>query len=143
MTSTRMAHLQRSVVTLRICGDDLVPEAITASLGNQPTFSQTKGDEIVGKSSGKVRIAKAGMWRLCATTCEPEDIDGQVRELLSKLTDDLRVWREIQENCQLDLFCGLFMGSGNEGVLISPQTLVALGERGIQLGLDIYDSDND
>lgn len=30
------------------------------------------------------------------------------------------------------------MGSGNEGVMISPQTMVALGQRGITLSLDIY-----
>lgn len=30
------------------------------------------------------------------------------------------------------------MGSGNEGVAISPETIVALGPRDIQLSVDIY-----
>lgn len=30
------------------------------------------------------------------------------------------------------------MGSGNEGVAISAETMVALGQRGIQLSIDIY-----
>jgi hypothetical protein len=33
------------------------------------------------------------------------------------------------------------MGSGNEGVEISPETMVALGQRGIQLSIDIYGPD--
>src|SRR4051812_34647695 len=39
-----MAHVQRSVVTLRIGGDDLVPDEITKLLGAKPTAAETKGE---------------------------------------------------------------------------------------------------
>ena len=59
-----MAQVQKSSVTLRIGGDDLIPHEITKLLGAQPTAAQSKGDEIVGRKTGSVRVAKMGMWRL-------------------------------------------------------------------------------
>ena len=44
------------------------------------------------------------------------------------------------------LFCERLMGSGNEGVEISPRTILTLGLRDIQLSIDIYEpeaSDSD
>jgi hypothetical protein len=82
------------------------------------------------------------MWRLFATKREPQDLDGQIDELLSKLTDDFNVWASIAERYKLDLFCGLFMQGSNEGLSISPKSLAALGLRQIELGLDIYGGDD-
>lgn len=78
------------------------------------------------------------MWRLSATDCEPENLNEQVSELLGRVTSDPLVWKELTTRFRVDLFCGWFMGSGNEGVEISPSTMLALAQRGIQLSLDIY-----
>jgi hypothetical protein len=136
-----MASVQRSVATLRISGDDLNPAEISRLLGCDPSEAQTKGERLVGRVTGYVRIARTGMWRLCAADREPQDLDGQIDELLSKLTDELTVWGSIAEKFRLDLFCGLFMQESNEGLSISPDSLAALGLRHIELGLDIYDGD--
>ena len=138
-----MAQVQRTVVTLRIGSEDLIPDEITRLLGATPTKTQTKGEKIVGKNTGHVRIAKAGMWRLSASDCEPEDMDGQIEEILSQTTNDLAVWRSIGEKHQIDLFCGLFLGVSNEGMSLSAKSLAALGERGIELALDIYSGHDD
>ena len=136
-----MAHLSRSVATLRISGDDLSPDAITKILGCQPTHGQIKGEVIVGKKTGRERIVKIGMWSLSASDSEPENIDAQVSEILAKLTDDLVAWKKLSEKHDIDLFCGLFMEASNEGLSISPATLNSLGARGIELALDIYGPD--
>lgn len=78
------------------------------------------------------------MWHLRAKETKPENLDWQVSELLGLVTSDLSVWSSIAARFRVDLFCGWFMGSGNEGVAISPETMVALGQRGIQLSIDIY-----
>jgi len=78
------------------------------------------------------------MWSLHAGECEPEDLDSQVQEILGDLTADLSVWADLAQRFEIDLFCGLFMKVANEGVLLAPATLMALGERGIALDLDIY-----
>lgn len=133
-----MAQLHKSVATLRICGDDLNPAEITDLLALPPTNAQRKGDEFVAPRTGRVRIAKSGMWSLEAADCEPENLDGQVQELLSKTSQDLSVWQKLSARYRIDLFCGLFMAEWNEGLSLSPRTLAALAKRGIEIGFDIY-----
>src|SRR5688572_27098801 len=125
-----MAQVESSVVALRIIGDDLDPAEITRLLGCQPSKAEAKGERIIYKNmtnnTETVRIARTGGWRLCAVDRTPEDLDGQIAELLSRLTDDLDVWKSLASKYHLDLFCGLFMQEGNEGLSISPSSLAAL-----------------
>jgi hypothetical protein len=129
--------MHQSVVTLRISGDELDPVEITRVLGRPPTHGQRKGETLTG-ASGRTRIAKFGMWRLEAADRVPGDLNGQIAELLGQLSPSLDVWRAIRAKYKMDLFCGLFMHVTSEGVEFSADTLMALGERGIELGLDIY-----
>ncbi|MCK4118390.1 DUF4279 domain-containing protein [Ralstonia pseudosolanacearum] len=138
-----MAHLNRSKATLRIMGDDLDPEEISRLLGCKPTTAQRKDEAVVGGNAGRTRIAQFGMWRLKATPREPEDIDGQIAEILGQLSDDQEVWRAMGERYKVDLFCGLFMKSGNEGMSLSPSSLRALGVRHIEIGFDLYSPDEE
>ena len=117
-------------------GDDLIPEEITKLLGAQPTDSHVKGQEL--SSASGTRVAEFGMWRLSVPDREPEDINAQVECLLAGLTYDLQVWSLLASKFELDLFCGLFMNETNEGASLSPATLLALGQRGIEMSLDIY-----
>ena len=138
-----MAQISRSVATLRIMGDNLIPADITSLLGCDSTYEQTKGQVLIGRISGHKRVARLGMWRLEATDHEPENIDAQISELLDKLTKDISVWGSISDEFEIDLFCGLFMEESNEGMEISPSSLKSLGERGIVLSLDIYDGNDE
>jgi hypothetical protein len=133
-----MGVIDHSVATLRLFGDDLVPDEITTLLGASPTVSYLKGQELVGSRTGIVRIAKTGSWRLSAARREPEDLEAQILEILGQLTPNLNIWESLSR-FQPDLFCGLFMGSSNDGLPLSAKVLLSLGQRGIALGLDIYD----
>ncbi len=137
-----MPAFDHSLVTLRFFGDDLLPEEVSALLGATPTVSHHKGQELKGSQSGAVRAARTGSWRLDAEPREPEDLEEQIFEILDQLTGDLAVWQSLAR-FRPDLFCGLFMGSSNDGVSLSPRVLLALGERGIELGLDIYDAEEE
>ena len=105
-------------------------------LAGSPTRAERKG-EVIRTKAGE-RVASTGAWRLEASATEPEHLDAQVAELLGQLTPNLETWRALGERYRLDLFCGWFMKESNEGVSVSPATLLALGNRGIELGLDIY-----
>lgn len=118
-------------------GDDLIPDEITRLLGVAPTLAEIKGEPIVSPVSGKTRLVP-GMWLLRAADRSPADMDGQIQEILSQTTNDLAVWQSLSKKYFTQLFCGLVMEGTNEGIGLSPQSLVALGERGIELGLDIY-----
>lgn len=135
-----MPSFERSRASLRISGDLLVPDKISRMLGCAPTSAQQKGEAIIGRASGQVRIARTGMWRLVAEAREPEDLCGQIDEILGKLTNDREVWLEISRDFCVDMFCGLFMASGNDGISLLPGHLLKLGERGIELAFDLYDS---
>ena len=136
-----MATISRTKASLRIAGDDLIPREITNLLGHAPTFEQTKGQIIVGKNTGKEREVTFGMRRLHANEAEPGDIDSQIFEILDKLTKDLTIWQSLSARYDIDLFCGLFMEKEIEGISIYPKALSALGERGIEIGFDIYGPD--
>jgi hypothetical protein len=133
-----MATVNRTVATLRIGGDSLDPATVSRLLGKEPTSSQVKGQELIGRNTGHVRVAKTGMWRLESADQLPGDLDAQIQELLAQLTPDLSIWRDLSSLHSIDLFCGLFMLQGNAGLTLSPESLSALGSRGIELGLDIY-----
>ena len=78
------------------------------------------------------------MWSLKSEEREPANLDRQIAEILAKVTSDLEIWASLRRNFRLDLFCGLFLHQENEGLAVSPESLFALGERGIQLSLDVY-----
>ncbi|MET0332528.1 MAG: DUF4279 domain-containing protein [Dyella sp.] len=133
-----MGPFRYSQAALRIFSDSLVPEDVSRLLGCEPTISERKGEQIVGQTTGTVRVARTGLWSLQAARTEP-DLSEQIDELLGKLTSDMRAWAKIRETCRIDLFVGLFMDSGNNGLSVSSAHLLALGERGIELDFDVYD----
>jgi len=136
-----MADLARAAAALRITGDDLVPADVTAALGCEPTRSWAKGDMLT--SFRTTRTAGFGMWTLQAEETEPADVDAQITAILSRLTPDEMIWTELCARYDVNLFCGWFMERGNEGVSIEPETMSALGARGILLDIDLYSGDDD
>ncbi len=57
------------------------------------------------------------------------------------MPSDPKIWEALAK-FQPHFFCGIFMGSGNDGMDLSAKVLLALGQRGISLGLDIYDAND-
>lgn len=133
-----MARVTKSSVALRISGDDLDPDEITKLLGPSPKTSKRKGDKTVSPKSGREWVAKTGIWMLEAEDREPEDIDGQIEELLKQLTEEIGVWEKIADQFKVVLVCGLFMEEANEGMSLSSRSLLELGKRRIELWFDIY-----
>ena len=137
-----MAELSRAVATLRVMGVDLDPDEVTRLLGADPSMAYARGDEIPSKH-GAARVAKFGFWSASGPETEPADIDAQATELVQRLTADLDVWQQLADRFHVDLFCGWFIEHLNEGVEISPATLMALAQRRITLSLDIYGHEDD
>jgi hypothetical protein len=78
-----------------------------------------------------------------AERAEPEDINAQVRWLLSQVESDLNVWKSLVEKFDVDVFCGLFMQGSNDAMSLAPDVMALLSERGIHLALDIYSASDD
>ena len=131
-----MAALARSRAALRLFGEDLRPEEITALLGASPTSSHLRGEP--DERRRDARVWPIGGWVLEADDSAPADPDQQIAQILDQLTADPVVWQSLAARFRIDMFCGWFMDELNEGVSLSAATLRSLGGRGILLDMDIY-----
>ncbi|MCW8875692.1 MAG: DUF4279 domain-containing protein [Kangiellaceae bacterium] len=138
-----MAQVNRSVATLRIIGENLIPNEISKLLKCEPSFAYSKGDVKVSKTTGRKLIRKTGMWQMRSTDAEPENIDSQTLEIFSKLSSENTIWDELSSSYEINLFCGIFLEKSNEGMDISSSTLTLLADRKVQLSLDIYGPDEE
>jgi len=133
-----MANIHHSAALLRIIGDDLIPDEISEALGCTPTKSQVKGEQLKASKNGVIKFATFGIWNFKANRAEPENLNNQVDEILAKLTPDLTIWLSLSKKYKVEMFCGIFMQNENDGLCLSPNTLMELGSRNIELSLDIY-----
>ena len=132
-----MSGVNGSSASLRVFGDELLPEDITARLGAMPSESYRKGD-VKRTRSGREVVRKTGMWLLDVQDKEPEDPDSQIVELFSRLTPELAVWKMLSAQYKIDICCGLFMEKSSAWLRLQGSTLLLLAERGIEMTLDVY-----
>ena len=132
-----MARFSESMVSLRIFGDALRPDEITALLGAKPSLCYCKGDLLSTRSGTEFR-RKTGMWSLIAEVRTAENVDEQVGEIFAQLPLEISVLSDLSEKFKVELFCGLFMNAWNEGLSLNISTLRALAERGVEIGFDVY-----
>jgi hypothetical protein len=135
-----VAVIHETAATLRFFGDELDPHAVTRLMGAAPTSAVSKGQLIVGRGP---RVARSGRWSLKVNRRQPGDLSGQIEEILSGLTQDLDVWRDLSNRFGGCIFVGFFMAEGNEGYDLSSKTLKLLTDRGLSLLLDIYSGQDD
>jgi len=139
-----MGKLTKSSIGLRVFGDEVIPEQITSLLGHEPTGSGIKGHpRYPSISPNKPRLARTGSWVLSCKDRSPGDLDGQVKEILDLLTNDFKIWKKLSEQYELDMFCGLWLTTYNEGISLSLETLKALSDRHIFIDFDIYHDDGE
>jgi hypothetical protein len=129
-----MGEIGKTKVSLLLLSDNLDPESVTSLLGRQPTRSWRAGEMKFG------RPAKFGSWHLNGDPLVPGDLDTQIRDLLASLSSDIAIWNGLTKQHRADLFCGLFLTESNQGLVLTPDTLAAIAQRGLKLSLDIYGS---
>ena len=132
-----MGELHETAALVGFYGDDLDPREISEALGCEPTVGVKKGG-VWRTSRGGEKIAHTGSWRLKVERGSPGDLDGQINQLFDRLSDDAVTWRSFAARFRGVVFCGLFLNTDNEGISLRPQTLFRIGERGLELDLDIY-----
>jgi Domain of unknown function (DUF4279) len=128
-----MARIGETTACLRIFGDALDADEVNRLLGCLPTDVVMKGEV---RKSGFVE--RTSMWSLERDRFAPGNLDEKLKDLLEATTDDPEVWLGLHERFDVDVFAGLFMSEGNEGLTLTPSTMEALARRGLELHLDIY-----
>lgn len=132
MCVTMGGRVGRTKVALRLFSENLDPELVTSLLGRQPTNAWRAGTFLFN------RPTKLGMWSLDSESSD--DLDTQIKNILASLSSDMNVWNELTKQHRADFFCGLFLTSDNEGLTLTPATMAAISQRGLELSLDIYGS---
>ncbi|MER8365193.1 DUF4279 domain-containing protein [Mesorhizobium sp. M0991] len=133
-----MAEIAQSSAGLRLFGDDLDPVELSRLLGGKPTYAIKKGDLHTYPPNRPPRIARTGSWRLSSEYDKGDQLDRQIVDILKALTLDLAVWADLARRFKVDMFCGVWLDEENQGLGLAPGTLQMLGDRGIELNLDIY-----
>jgi Domain of unknown function (DUF4279) len=96
--------VDRFKVTLRIYGEELDPDQISALLGCAPTVAARKGLPVsVGDGT---RTAETGRWSLTVDSkdCdERADVEDGVEMLLARLPSDRNLWTSLTRAYSVDL----------------------------------------
>lgn len=129
-----MGRIHETAASLRFVADDLEPGEITRLLGAEPHLAYRKGDIVERRSSP----ATYGMWLRKVPRRSPGDLDGQVADLFDGLSPELDRWRDLASRYRAEVFVGLFLRNGNQGITLSAATLSAMASRGLVLDFDIY-----
>jgi hypothetical protein len=135
-----MASLRTARVSLRIFGDDLDPDGVSALLGGVPTFAYRKGET----PDGDVLPAATGAWVLETSLSDSDELEEHVTTLLAKLTGDPDEWATLSAEFAVDLRCDLELAAGGpsgDGVDVSPRLAGALAERGVVLSFALTGAD--
>ena len=134
-----MIDVAECKVSLWLTGDTLDPDELARLLGCTPAFCRRKGETYLSKT-GEEMVASTGRFQLTTGWRTGEPLERLVRELLDQVPDNPVLWAEINSTLSGEIFCGLILDSVNEEAKISAGTLSSLGQRGLSLHLDIYDS---
>jgi hypothetical protein len=134
-----MINVDRCKASLWLTGDTLDPDKLAQSLGCTPAYCIRKGDTYLSKS-GEEMVASTGRFQITTGWRTGEPLDRLLQELLNQVPDNLALWAEINSTLSGEIFCGLILDSVNEEAKIPASMLLSLGQRGLSLHLDIYDS---
>jgi len=137
-----MAAIGRVRASLRVLGDSLEPEEVSALLGRPPTRMHRKGDPIAGKAGGD-QVEPTGAWILDSGLSEKAELEEHIESMLGTLTNDSDEWDSLLARFTATVHCSLFLDRYNEGLELSPRISQALSERGLVIAFDIYSGDAD
>lgn len=135
-----MAAIARVRASLRVFGDSLEPEEVSALLGHQPTRCHRKGDK---SGPNGTSVEPTGSWILDSRISEKAEIEDQVESLLAIITSDHDEWSSLTERFSASILCSIFLDQYNEGFELSPRLCKALANRGLVIAFDIYSGDPD
>ena len=133
-----MAAIARVSVSLRVFGDGLEPDEVSALLGRQPTRFHRKGDPC--GTNGK-SVEPTGAWILDSPLSEKMEIEDHVEALFSVTSNDHDEWASLTSRFSASILCSVFLDQYNEGFELSPRLAQSMAERGLVIAFDIYGGD--
>ena len=124
-----------SSASLRIAGDTLRPDQITAALGIEPTRSGLKGERL---SSGNDALRRTSFWLKASPLPDGSPLQDHLEWLLNLFEPKLQVLNLISKEHKCDLFCGFSSENGQGGACLGSDLMARLAGLGVPLVLDLY-----
>ena len=127
--------VDRCKATLRIFGEGMNPDEVTAVLGVNPTHTRNPRFPI------QHHIDNFGNWSLTLSSEDegmPSEVEQVIDNLIRRLPNDPDVWRQLTQRFKVDVFVGLFLYADNRGFELSPVACKWVSDLGIKIGFDIY-----
>lgn len=121
--------------SLRIFGENLVPEDISSSLNLAPTQTHLRGQR---KSERVSVVWKHSMWLLQSPLGTEEEVPRHLEWLLGELERCATVLKELSTKFEIDFFCGFSSENGQGGFTLNAELLRRLANLGIPVTLDLY-----
>ena len=132
--------IARVRVSLRVFGDSLEPEEVSALLGRKPSRCHRKGDKSSTNSSS---IEPTGAWIVDSLLSEMAEIEDHVEALLLPISNDSDEWASLTSRFSASILCSAFLDQYNEGFELSPRLAQSLADRGLVIAFDIYSGDSE
>lgn len=133
-----MGTIARVRVSLRVYGESLEPDEVSALLGRDPTRCHRAGDTTATNGSS---VEPTGAWILDSWVSEKAEVEEHIESLLSVLTNDPDEWENLTSRFSASLLCTVLLDQYNEGFELSPRVSQSLAERGLVVAFDIYSGD--
>ncbi|MBI5624071.1 MAG: DUF4279 domain-containing protein [Elusimicrobia bacterium] len=120
-------------------GAELDPDAVSRILKLQPSEAHRKGDARPASTARKYAPFNEGLWCLSSELSEDRTLAEHLEALLGELAAHKKALAAIRKNgCRQDIFIGMFSGGGNQGFVLSLETLGRLHELGVEVNFDLY-----
>lgn len=125
-------------VSLRIAGDDLVPERVTEMLGLQPERIGRRGEPITRHPRSARYRKNVWIWR--ATVDSAIGFEEQFQHALPLVEGRASELRQVTSEAGVESywFLGFASGNGQGMATLSPGTLGRLAALGLEVVLDLY-----
>ncbi len=121
-------------VSLRIQGDELIPDRVTQLVDCVPTQSHAKGDNI--ETRNFVRSAPTGVWILQEDKAHL--LDKAINDLFNRIEENQETWKAITSKFRAEILIGVFLSGIQNGFTLSEKTVRRVASLGIALSFDMY-----
>ena len=130
---SNVAKLRLINASLRVFGDDLDPESVSALLGGSPSWAHRKGEAL----EGDALPAPTGAWVLETPASEVAEVEEHSAALFSGLTGDLDEWATLTSQFAVTVHCELEAGDEQGAFDLSPRLAQSLAERGVVISFSV------
>ena len=131
--------LRDSKVSLCLYSPTIDIPRLTATLGCAPTHALAKG-QLRQPPHGR-GPSPIGIW--CLEAPKRLGFVRKVQFLLAATPSVQRTWRRLAKSHDVQLRCGIFLRSWNEGFELPAQMMAEIGARGWKFGAAIYSAEGD